>query len=259
MTSLQDILQAVADGTIDPQRASELIGDLRRDDTLASGTELQTVPVQRLLIKATGARLVVVGDPAVAEAVAEGGHRMERQGDTLVVTTNLAEGDYETNPQGSSLLNWLTSVVDRVGQALTVRVNPSLPLQVVMVGGTVDVREVAAGTTIAVEAGSARIEGGHGPLNVDVISGSARIDWTFSGDSRVRADMGSATVLVRAESDVRVTAEAALGQSVVKTDTGLFKAVGEGAATAPVTVGAGSGTLHAVARMGSVAVTVQAQ
>lgn len=253
MDSMHDILSAVADGTLDPQQAASLIAELRRADSTSA---VEPSAASRLFIKAGGARLVVIGDPNVAEAVAEGAHRMERQGDTLVITTNVGEGDFSTSPPRSALLNWLTSVVDRAGQTLTVRVNPDLPLRVLMVGGTVDLRGVTAGASVGVEAGSAKLEDGSGPLQLDVVSGSAKVDWTFSGDSAVRADMGSASVLVRPDSDATITAEAVLGQAVVKTDHGLFKAVGENTSTPQVVCGAGTGVLQATARMGSVQVTV---
>lgn len=249
---MHDILQAVADGTLDPDRASALIAAVR--DNSAS-TDIDRSPVTDILIKAGGARLNVIADPAVAEAVAEGAHRMERQGGTLLITTNVGEGDFSTAPPRSALLSWLTQVVDRVGQVLTVRVNPDLPIRILIMGGSLDLTGGAAGVSVGVEAGSARIEGGQGPLQVDVVSGSAKVDWTFTADSSVRADMASAQVRVRPDSDVRISAEAVLGQAVVRTDQGMHESVGE-TSTPEVVVGSGSAVLSATARMGSVQVTV---
>ncbi len=251
MNTLHEVLEAVAAGKLDPEQASALLSGLRDQRS----TAVEQTPITEILIKAGGARLVVIGDPTVAEAVAEGTHRMERKGGTLLITTNLGEGDYTAAPPRSALLQWLTSVVDRAGQTLTVRVNPALPLNVLIVGGTLDLTGVTAGASVGVEAGSARLDGGSGPLKVDVVSGSAKVDWIFTGDSQVRVDMGSAQVRVRPESDVRVTAQAGLGQAVVRTDDGLHKSVGD-AHTPEVIVGAGAGSLHAAARMGSVQVTV---
>lgn len=255
MDTLHEILQAVANGELDPQQASERIAALP-PSAQDAGAALERQPVQRVVVRATGVRLTVLGDPAVAEAVAEGHHRMDRDGASLVVSTNPAEGMYSTQPQESSFLNWLTSIV--VGQKLVVRVNPGLPVQVQLVGGSLDLRGLRAGATVTVEAGAAKLEEGTGPVDVNVLSGSASLDWVFTGENTVRVDMGSANVVVRPESDVAITAQATLGQAVVKTDEGLYKAVGESTATAPVTVGAGSGALHAVARMGSVTLTVLA-
>ena len=255
MDTVHDILQAVASGELDPETATARIAALRQ--TVAPGTsEASPIRITDISIKAGAARLIVIGDPGVAEAVAEGPHRMERRDGTLFITTNAGEGDYETTPPRSALLHWLTSVVDRAGQTLTVRVNPALPLRVLIVGGSLDLQGVAAGASIGVEAGAARVQDGSGPLQLDVVSGSARVDWTFSGDSAVRADMGSAQVLVRHGSDTRITAEATLGQASVRTDHGMAKSVGD-APTDEVVAGAGTGTLHAAARMGSVQVTVE--
>jgi hypothetical protein len=256
MQTMESILQSVADGSLSPDEAKTLLADLR---TPSSGDEAPTsadlVPVQRILVKAGAARLTVIGDPEVAEAVAQGPHRMERDGGTLLVTTNMAEGEFTTDAPRSGLLAWLTQIVDRAGASLEVRVNPDLPLQILIVGGALDVAGLRHGAAIGVEASSARIADGSGPLQLEVMSGSAKVDWTFTGDSKVQVDMGSASVLVRPDSDVAITAEASLGQAVVKAHTGIVKAMGD-AVTAPVPVGAGAGRLHAACRMGSVQVTL---
>ena len=67
--------------------------------------------------------------------------------------------------------------------------------------------------------------------------------------------LGSGQIRVRPESDVRITAEAVLGQATVLTDEAMHKSAGDGA-TAEVVCGAGTGTLHVAARMGSVQVTL---
>lgn len=253
MSSMTEILQAVADGAMTPEEASAAIEELRRQGAQVIPTD--ATPVQRIIIKGGAARLVVIGDPNVREAVAEGPHKMVREGDALLVTTNMAEGEFSTEAPRSALMNWLSGVVDRVGATLTVRVNPYLPLQVLVVGGALDLTGVRAGAAIGVEAGAAKVEASSGPLTLDVISGSARVDWTFTGESRVNVDMGSANVTVRPDSDVTIVGEATLGQAVVKAHDGIRKAAGD-MATEPVVVGAGTGSLRAVTRMGSVQVTL---
>ncbi len=249
---MQDILRAVADGDLDPDTASQRLAALRESPTADPST---SAPITQIAIKTGAARLVVIGDPEVAEAVAEGPHRMERQDGTLLITTTAGEGDYSTTAPRSALLQWLTTVVDRAGQTLTVRVNPALPLRVLVVGGSLDLHGITAGASVGVEAGAARLWDSGGPLQLDVVSGSARVDWVFSGTSSVRADMGSAQVTARTGSNTRITAEATLGQAAVRTDHGMFKASGD-APTPEVVAGDGTGTLHAAARMGSVQVTV---
>lgn len=250
MNNLQEILQAVADGTLDPETAGEQLSASRRPAEPEAAE-----PINQISIKAGAARLVVIGDRDVAEAVAEGPHRMERSPEgVLHINTNTAEGDYSTTAPRSALLQWLTTIADRAGQTLTVRVNPDLPIRVLIVGGSLDLTGVAAGASIGVEAGAARVSAGAGPLQLDVVSGSAKVDWLFSGDSSIRSDMGSAQVTARAGSDVRVTAEATLGQATIRTEQGTLKA-SDDSPTPEVVVGDGAGTLHATARMGSVQVT----
>jgi hypothetical protein len=256
MDTMDTILQAVADGTVTPAQAAEQLGRLRAlpVEPLSEEPAAELVPLRRILVKAGAARLTVVGDPDVAEAVAEGPHRMERDGDTLLVTTNMAEGEFTASAPRSDLLSWVTQLVDRAGASIVVRVNPDLPVQILIVGGALDVTGLRRGAAVGVEAAGAKLSDSSGPLQLEVISGSAKVDWTFTGESRIQVDMGSANVLVRPDSDVAVTAEASLGQAVLKTHTGIIKAVGD-ATTAPVPVGAGSGRLHAATRMGSVQMT----
>lgn len=252
---LSAILQAVADGTLSPEEATARI-EARPAPSADDATPAAPIePVRRLVIRGGALRLIVVGDPEVAEAVADGPHRTERDGDALVISSNVTEGGYSTEPPRSAFMSWLSQVMDRVGATLTIRVNPELPLQVLMVGGSLDITGIRAAVSVGVEAGSARLAEGAGPVNLEVTSGSARVDWTFTGESAVRADMGSAFVLVRADSDVAVTAEATLGQGLVKAHDGIRTSKSD-QSTSPVIVGAGAGTLHAVARMGSVQVTI---
>ena len=264
-TTLSQILHSVAEGTLSPEDATAAISALEPSALERSApaphgaptdvAESPAEPVRRLIVKAGALRLVVIGDPTVALAVADGQHRAERDGDALVLNSNLSEPGYSTEPPRSAFVSWLSQVMDHVRATLTVRVNPDLPLQILMVGGTLDLTGVKAGASIGVEAGSARISDGEGPLHLEVTSGSARVDWTFTGASTVRADMGSAAVLVREGSDVIVTTEASLGQALVKAHDGISKPQGD-QPSPPVSVGAGSGTLHAATRMGSVQVTI---
>lgn len=253
MSAMTDILQAVADGTMTPDEGSAAIEELRRQGAQIVPTD--ETPVQRIIVKGGAARVVVIGDPAVREAVAEGPHKMVREGDALLVSTNMAEGDFSAEAPKSALLSWLSGVVDRVGATLTVRVNPYLPVQVLVVGGALDLTGLRAGAAIGVEAGAAKIEDSVGPLALDVISGSARVDWTFTGESLVNVDMGSANITVRPESDVTITCEATLGQAVVKAHDGIRKAAGDGS-TEPVAAGSGAGALRATTRMGSIQVVL---
>ncbi len=247
---LRAVLEDVATGKITADEASTKIQELQRP---AGEVMVNDTPVARIVIKAGAVRLRVTGDPAMAEAVAEGPHSVTRDGDALVITTDNG-GDYTVDPPRSAFMNWVGQMVNRVGATLDVRVNPDLPVQILLVGGPLDVNGIRAGASVGVEAGSATLSGS-GPLLLDVSSGSGKVDWTFTGQSRVRADMGSVSVTVRPDSDVVVTADTSIGQAVVKSHMGNLKAPQDGS-TPGVTVGHGNGSLTVSSRMGSAQVTV---
>lgn len=211
-------------------------------------------PVSRIVVKAGAVRLNIVGDPTVAQAVAEGPHTMRHEGDALFITTDTTQGDFAVEPPRSAFMTWVGQMVNRVGATLDIRANPSLPIQVLLVGGSLDLEGVHAGASVGVEAGSAHLSGS-GPLLFDVASGGGKVDWTFTGQSRVRADMGSVAVTVRPDSDVVVVADTSLGQAVVRTHQGNLKAA-QDSTTPAVTVGQGTGALMVSSRMGSAQVTL---
>ena len=249
--TLREVLEEVAAGKISAEDASARIQELQSE---TAEVAVPAGPVQRIVVKAGAVRLIIEGDPSVAEAVADGPHTMKRDGDALLINTNTTAGDYAVEPPRSAFMTWVGQMVNRVGATLHLRVNPDLPIQVLLVGGALDMTGVRAGASIGVEAGSAQITGS-GPLLFDVASGSGKVDWAFTGQSRVRADMGSVTVTVKPESDVVVTADTSLGQALVKSHTGNLKAPQDGA-TPGVAVGAGTGTLTVSSRMGSAQVTI---
>ncbi len=248
---LRSLLEDVASGKVPAEQAAEQIEKLQGDGAaVAVGEE----PVARIVIKAGAVRLNIHGDPNVSEAVAHGPHTMRREGDALLIDTNTTAGDYAVEPPRSAFMTWVGQMVNRVGATLDIRVNPDLPIQVLLVGGPLEMSGTRAGASVGVEAGSAQLSG-EGPLLFDVASGSGRVDWTFRGQSRVRADMGSVSVTVRPDSDVVVTADTSLGQAIVKSHHGILKAP-QDATTVPVTVGAGTGALTVSSRMGSAQVTM---
>ena len=247
---LRTLLEDVAAGRVSAEDASSAIRGLTGPGDLVPSTE----EVRRIAIKAGAVRLTIIGDDGVAQAVAEGPHTMRQEGDALLIDTNTTEGEFTAEPPRSAFITWVGQMINRVGASVTIRVNPELPLQVLLVGGVLDLSGVRAGASIGVEAGSGQVSGS-GPLLFDVASGSGRVDWAFSGQSRVRADMGSVNVTVRPDSDVVLTADSSLGQAVVRTHQGNETAP-QGASTTPVTVGQGSGRLTVSARMGAAQVTI---
>ncbi len=247
---LRSLLEDVASGKLSADEASSKIHQMQPGSEISQMDE----PVRRIVIKAGAVRLTVVADPSVAQAVADGPHTMRREGDALLINTNTTQGDFAVEPPRSAFMTWVGQMVNRVGASVEVRVNPDLPIQVLLVGGALELTGVRAGASVGVEAGSAQLMGS-GPLLFDVASGSGKVDWTFTGQSRVRADMGSVNVTVRPDSDVVVTADTSLGQALVKSHTGNLKAPQDGP-TPAVTVGSGAGSLTVSSRMGSAQVTV---
>lgn len=247
---LRALLEDVAAGRVSAEEASNTIRNLTSPAEVVPTDE----EVRQIHIKAGAVRLTIIGDENVAHAVADGPHTMRQDGQTLRIDTNTTEGEFTAEPPRSAFITWVGQMINRVGASVTIRVNPDLPLQVLLVGGVLELSGVRAGASVGVEAGSAQVTGS-GPLLFDVASGSGKVDWTFTGQSRVRADMGSINVTVRPESDVVLTAESSLGQAVVRTHLGNETAP-QGGTTTPVTVGGGDGRLTVSARMGSAQVTL---
>lgn len=250
---MRALLEEVASGRISPDEAADQIAELQQSPP---PVPIADEPVRQIQVKAGAVRLTIVGDPTVAEAVAEGPHTMRREGDSLLIDTNTssANGDFSVEPPRSAFMTWVGQMVNRVGASVQIRVNPDLPLQVLLVGGSLELLGVRAGASVGVEAGSAQLSG-YGPLLFDVASGSGKVDWTFTGQSKVRADMGSVSVVVRPESDVTVTADTSIGQAIVKSHTGNLKAPQDGS-TPPVAVGQGTGQLTVSSRMGAAQVVI---
>lgn len=249
---LRIVLEDVAAGKVSAEEASERIRSLQAE--AARDVAVSDEPVRRVAVKAGAVRLTIVADPNVSEAVADGPHTMKREGDALLIDTNTTQGDYAVEPPRSAFMTWVGQMVNRVGAAVEIRVNPELPIQVLLVGGSLDMTGMQAGASVGVEAGSAQLTGA-GPLLLDVASGSGKVDWTFTGQSRVKVDMGSVSVTVRPDSDVVVTADTSLGQALVKAHSGNLKAPQDGTTT-PLTVGSGEGALTVSSRMGAAMVTI---
>jgi hypothetical protein len=104
----RSILSRVAEGTLDPEQAAELLSQLESDRGADSGGSSSSAGGTRGLPPGETARKVritgsirsieVVGDPTVAEAVVEGPHDARREGALLVVE---AEGpDVEWSQPG---------------------------------------------------------------------------------------------------------------------------------------------------------------
>jgi hypothetical protein len=266
---LRDLLNRVAAGELSPEEAQAQLeassaAPSSSDEAPAPGPAVPPPPppeqVRRLAVRGSAVRLIVTADASVDTAVADGPHRVSHAGDTMTIHSDLSAGEYQAEAPRSAFTTWL-STVNKAGSTLRVRVNPDLPLEVLNVAGSLELSGVHAPTSVGVEAGSARLHDGVGPLTISVASGSADVDWQFHGQSAVTTDLGSARVAVQPGSDVSIHAEATLGLSTIRLADGTTIKASSGRGTAvpeqpPVVVGAGEGRLAVTARLGSLVVTV---
>lgn len=250
---LRDLLNQVAAGQISPEDAESAL-QKASPATEPVEEELAPEPVRRITVRGSAVRLVVVADPEVDTAIAEGPHRVSHVGDRLTVHSDLRVGEYEAEAPKSTFASWLSNV-NRAGSTLRVRVNPFLPLDVLNVAGSLELAGMQAPTSVGVEAGSAKLHDGAGQLTLSVASGSADVEWQFHGESSVTTDLGSARLAALPGSDVQITAEATLGLATIRLADGTtIKATAEG--HPPVRAGAGAGRLTASTRLGSLVVSV---
>jgi hypothetical protein len=170
--------------------------------------------VRRVVVRAIGRRVRLIGEPAVTGVAVDGAHVIKREGETLTVS---GDGDVGVSLDGLSMLR-SRSVGDLTSQfgiakELAVRVNPRLNVEVEVTGGTVSAERLPALSRVRVTAGTAKVSDVDGPIDVLVQAGSANVDGQITkGKSRVRVESGSATIKLRRGSDVRVHSEAQLGR-----------------------------------------------
>ena len=254
---IRDLLESVAAGKIKPEEATEQLKTLQADSANAPSAEEPLRPLRQIMVRGTAIKLKIIGDPTVAEAVADGVHTMHRTGDALIINSGPGRGEFTTDAPKSPFMSWVSQMVDRVpstAQALTVRVNPNLHVRALVIGSTLDLTGVRAGASLGVEAGSAEITDGYGPLIMDVASGSAKVDWTFVGDSKIKAEMGSIKINVNPASDVTIVGESSLGQATIVGDGAMQSTSNEDSITKPVVIGKGTGSVSLLSRMGSIRV-----
>jgi hypothetical protein len=182
-------------------------------------TEHSTMPVpagvQRVIIRAIGRRVRLIGEPAINGVAVDGPHVIKRDGDTLAINS---DGDMGVSIDGFSMLRNrsvgdIKSHVNGFAKELSIRVNPSLQVEIEVTGGSVVAERLPGLTRVRVTAGTAKVSDVDGPIDLLVQAGSATLDAQLTkGRSRVRVESGAATVTLRRGSDVRVHTEAQLGR-----------------------------------------------
>ena len=171
--------------------------------------------VQRVVIRAIGRRVRLIGEPAINGVAVDGPHVIKRDGETLAINS---EGDMGVSIDGLSMLRNrsvgdLKSHVNGFAKELSIRVNPSLQVEIEVTGGSVIAERLPGLTRVRVTAGTAKVSDVDGPIDLLVQAGSATLDAQLTkGRSRVRVESGAANLTLRRGSDVRVHTEAQLGR-----------------------------------------------
>jgi hypothetical protein len=221
-------------------------------DQGAHGTGSESGPIDRVVVRATAVKLVLLGDSTVTGASVEGPHVARREGGTLIIDTDAlpAAGDFSYEPNarraGKAFGRW------RGGETVIVKVRPELPVEVTVAAGSIVATRLLGGLRFAVDAGSLKAMDCAGPIDGRVASGSAQLEWLLEGgSSRLRCELGSIKVRLDPRSDVTVKARAELGS----VDLGKSSAGGLNASRELV-VGAGTGVLDIDVSLGSAKVQV---
>lgn len=201
----------VDDAAVVPEPAP-VVEAVVEDETLHSDL---VVPagVRRVTIRAIGRRVRLIGEPAVTGVAVDGPHVIKRDGDTLAINS---EGDMGVSIDGLSMLRNptdLKSHVNGFAKELSIRVNPMLQVEIEVTGGSVTAERLPGLARVRVTAGTAKVTDVDGPIDLLVQAGTATLDAQITkGRSRVRVESGSANVILRRGSDVRVHTEAQLGR-----------------------------------------------
>ena len=170
--------------------------------------------ISQVLIRATGRKVKIIADPAVSRAAAEDVHQVKRVGSTLEIV-----GDKEFSGVVDAL-SWVKSVrgLDDIkalgiGKELTVRVNPSLKVDIDLTGSSLVASDIPHIGKVRLTAGVATITGARTISDLLLQAGQASISGTFTqGWSRIRCESGQVVVEVSKDSDVQVRADAQLGR-----------------------------------------------
>jgi len=177
------------------------------------GADRQAPQVERLVVRGVGRRVRVVADAAVATVSVEGPHVLRRVDRVVEVTS---DGEIGPSFDGFSIIRPPRSVEDlrnlSLGKQLVVRVNPAIPVDAEVTGGSLAFRQVPVLGKVRLSAGSMRASGVTQVDDCLVQMGAATIAGAFTeGRSRLRVESGSLTLRLAPESSVAIRAEAQLG------------------------------------------------
>ena len=233
----REILSRVAAGTISPEEAAVQLDAINQSERQAQSS-IRTVRVVRQL-----GSFEIIGDPSVREAVAEGPHHARIDGDVMVFEGGTSEG-----PGGFMFGLGRNLLRD----AVLIRMNPALGLDVQVQAGDCRVRGVEGPIRARVHAGSATIDGIASAVDFSVNAGDLRATGRLdSGESRIACKMGSASLHLERGSSVRIKARNSLGDIELPDRSSQAGGTGNG----DFIVGAGAASLAIETTLGSVKVT----
>ena len=234
----RQILADVAQGRLSPEEADRRLAEI--DSQPASDTVVAATTQARLTaVRITGqaGSLLIVGDPSVREAVAEGDHSARRDGGVLIIEARQDDAGFRFG-------NWGFQA-ERGARRLAVRMNPDLPLEASVQAGSVKIEGVHGPIKADIQAGSALLDGFEGPIEITVQAGSVKADGVLAGgNSWIRSEAGSVKLNLRHGSSVVVDVDSTMGSVTVPGGHGGHAVVGEGA-----------GRLRIDSTMGTVRVT----
>jgi hypothetical protein len=179
----REVLEQVAAGRMEPAEAARLLG------SPAGGA-------RAVRLRSAFQAVDVVADPRIAELLVVGGnHRVQREGETLVVS--------DSAPEAFRVGSW------QGGGRMAVRMNPQLDLDAEVTAAVLSVWGMSGTVRAVVQAGSVGIERASGPLDLRVSSGSAVVTGSpRAGDWRLRSDSGSLELVLDADADATVSVTA---------------------------------------------------
>ncbi|MGA4508086.1 hypothetical protein ACQB6R_03530 [Propionibacteriaceae bacterium G1746] len=170
--------------------------------------------VDKVVVRAVGRRVRIIGDTSVATLSASGPHVLRRSGKTLEVTS---DGDIGPSFGSFSIIRPPRSVDDlrtmATGKELVIKVNPNIPVDVEVTAGGLHTSKVPVLGKVRVTAGGATLNDVVEVTDALVQAGSATVRGDLKqGRSRVRVESGNLTIVLGKDANVAVRAETQLGR-----------------------------------------------
>ncbi len=271
---LDDVLRRVATGQLSPEDAARLLdaeehgaGQAGAEDELlreppggsGPGRDDEGAAPRQIRLAVAYRTVTVVADAAVSQAHATGPHTVRRDGDVLVIESD--NPPWQSGEDGRFIFSALPRSIGWGrgwrDEALTVRVNPNLPLDVDAAGCSLRVLGLEAGAHLHLIACSLKADRIRGPLSIDAMTSSIKGSLGPTGDSRLNCEQSSAKVSLLAGTSVRIHGSNRMSKVVLPGH--MTRAGGPLAETIEATVGDGRDQLTVDALMSSVLITADSR